>query len=344
MSLTIERKGRYQMECSQCNEPVQPSWEFCQSCGNALSNGQGTAASHDGTASTSGFSAVLVETAPADLGPVATTLPAATAEEAVAVPPTVWPAGTEQATSSSGESARVTVRPLPAPLYLPNSPVRLSYEERILRQYAAVRLRKRKSGEGILYVTDSRVVFYARAKGRGTQRASSLMQQTKISEISGVSAYVFRRYSILWVIAAILSGIVGLVGLKEYLPVGLLFIVICVVCIIAIIGGAAHRGGTGVMIHSSSENGSAIDFGRWGQYRGIIGQLTHLFSGVISSGFGVYTVWDVVNGMPNENSDQIINELGALILDLQTRGDLVFQHYGAGIEAAREPQLPYGQS
>jgi hypothetical protein len=237
----------------------------------------------------------------------------------------------------------VTVRPLAAPLYLPNTPIRLGHEERILRQYAAVKVRRRKSGEGILFVTDSRVVFYARAQGRGTQRPSAIMAQTKISEISGVSAYIFRRFALGYIIGAIIFGIAGLVSLVKYPFGAIISLLICAGCILALIGGAAHRGGTGVQIYSSSENGAPVGFGRWEHRRGIIGQFTHAFTGPITSIFGVYTVWDVVDGMPSEHSDLIISELGALILDLQTRGDLVFEHYGAGIVPAHEPQLPYGQ-
>jgi hypothetical protein len=248
-----------------------------------------------------------------------------------------------QSTMPEGRATRVTVRPLPAPLYLPNSPIRLGHEERILRQYAAVKVRRRKSGEGILYVTDSRIVFYARAQGRGTQRPSAIMAQTKISEISGVSAYIFRRFALGYIIGAIFFGIVGLISLVTYPFGAILSLLICAAFILALIGGAAHRGGTGVQIFSSSQEGAAVGFGRLDHHRGLIGQLTHTFTGPITSIFGVYTVWDVVNGMPSEHSDLIISELGALILDLQTRGDLVFEHYGAGIVPAHEPQLPYGQ-
>lgn len=331
------------MECPQCNEPVQPDWVFCQSCGTPLSNGQGAAAGQARAASASEPTAGRVDPVPADLGPVTTTLPATTDEEEAAVPATVWPAGVQEATRPPEEPARVTVRPLSAPLYLPNSPIRLGQDERILRQYAAVKVRRRKSGEGILYVTDSRIVFYARAQGRGTQRPSSLMQQTKISEVSGVAAYIFRRFALGYFIAAAFFGVLGLVALLSYPPIAILFLLICAGCILAIIGGAPHRGGTGVQISSSAESSQVINFGRWVGGHGLIGAFTHTFTGPITSIFGVYTVWDVREGMPSENSDQIISELGALILDLQTRGDLVFEHYGAGIAPAHEPQLPYGQ-
>ncbi len=92
-------------------------------------------------------------------------------------------------------SARTPIPPSPA--VLPGSPILLGYQERILRQYAAVQLRSRAHGEGTLYVTDSRVVFYAKAKGRGTQRGSTLVQQTNVADITGLTAYVSRRVSLI---------------------------------------------------------------------------------------------------------------------------------------------------
>lgn len=212
---------------------------------------------------------------------------------------------------------------------LPGSPIRLGYQERVLRQYAAVQVRRRKQGEGTLYVTDSRIVFYARAKGRGTQRASSLMQQTKISEVGGVTAFVFRRFSLVLFLATLAFGLAGLIDLLILPPLGLLLLVVAAICVVAIIAGGAKHGSTGVQILSRSEAGGAISFGTFGYRRGVIGALTHTFTGPLLSVLGVYTVADVMYGLPGEDADRVISELGALILDLQTRGDLAFEHYGA---------------
>jgi hypothetical protein len=219
--------------------------------------------------------------------------------------------------------------------YLPGSPIQLGYEERLLRQYAAVQVRRRQQGEGILYVTDSRIVFYARAKGRGTQRPSALMQQTKLSEVTGVSAFVFRRFSLILFLSAFWFSVFGLSTLLVFPPAALFWLVLAALCIVAIIGGGARRGSTGVEIHSKSDGSSALQFGSFGSRRGWIGNITHSFTGPILSIFGVYTVADVIFGLPGQDADRVISELGALILDLQTRGDLAFDHYGARGEQAQ---------
>ena len=197
-----------------------------------------------------------------------------------------------------------------------------------MRQYAALQLRTRQKGEGTLYVTDSRVVFYAQAKGRGTQRGSTLMQQTNIADITGMTAYVSRRISLLLFFLTCLFLLLGLGSLVFNPLVGIIWLILAVLCIVALVGGAAKRGGTGVIINSRADGHSPISFGTFDTRRGVIGSLLHAIGGPLLELFGVFTVFDVLVGFPGENSDQIVSELGALILDLQTRGDLAFQHYG----------------
>jgi hypothetical protein len=56
----------------------------------------------------------------------------------------------------------------------------------------------------------------------------------------------------------------------------------------------------------------------------------HSLGGPFRAIFGAATVFDVLVSFPGQDTDNIINELGALILDLQTRGDLAYAHYGLG--------------
>lgn len=191
-----------------------------------------------------------------------------------------------------------------------------------------MQLRSRSKGEGTLYVTDSRVVFYATAKGRGTQRGSTLMQQTKVADITGLTAYLSRRISLGLIF---LTGIFALAALSTLFvapPFALLWLVLTVVCIIALVQGAARRGSTGVIIFARDDGRSPIHFGTFNTRRGWIGNMSHLLGGPFLAVFGVFTVFDVMDGYPGQDTNQIITELGALILDLQTRGDLAYEHYG----------------
>ena len=81
-------------------------------------------------------------------------------------------------------------------------------------------------------------------------------------------------------------------------------------------------------INSRDDGHSPISFGTLDARRGVLGNLTHALGQPFFSLFGIFTVFDVLNGYPGQDSSQIISELGALILDIQTRGDLAYEHYG----------------
>lgn len=255
-------------------------------------------------------------------------------------PPGMGPSGTPgpgtgQAFPSPARSSGPPASDSPG--VLPGSPILLGYQERILRQYGAVQLRNRAHGEGILYVTDSRVVFYAKAKGRGTQRGSTLIQQTNVADITGMTAYVSRRVSLVLFFLACTFFLFGVSTLLVLPPVAILWFILATICVIALVSGAAKRGSTGVIISSRNDGHSPIAFGTFQTRRGFIGSLTAAIGGPLFSVFGIFTVFDVLDGYPGRDSAQIISELGALILDIQTRGDLAYNHYSVdpGQQSAR---------
>jgi hypothetical protein len=201
--------------------------------------------------------------------------------------------------------------------------------ERLWKRYRAVQLRTRKQGEGTFFVTDARVVFFARAQGRGTQRESALVQQTKLEHITGLASYVSRRISLALVILTVLLALVtiGFVAARDW-RLAIIFGALTAGCLILLFGGAARRGSVGVLIHSDATQASPISFGQFGDQRSAIGNLIHALFAPLLALFGVFTAFDVLVGFPGEDSDRIIAELGALIFDLQTRGDLAESHWG----------------
>ena len=180
----------------------------------------------------------------------------------------------------------------------------------------------------MLFVTDSRVVFYARARGRGTQRPSALVQQTKLEQITGLAAYVSRRLSLALLIGTFVLGLItlGFVGIRSWL-LAIISAALTAGGVIMLARGAAKRGNVGVIIHSGTSQASPISFGQFGEQRSAIGNLIHALLAPWLALFGVFTAFDVLVGFPGQDSDQIIAELGALIFDLQTRGDLAGTHW-----------------
>jgi hypothetical protein len=201
--------------------------------------------------------------------------------------------------------------------------------EVLWRQYAVSQLRTRQQGEGTLFVTDARVVFYARARGRGAQRASALVQQTKVGDITGMTAFVSHRISLGWLIVAALLALATLSSLlSNSWRYVIIFGVLTALAVVMLLRGAAKRGSIGVQIHSGSTQQSPIAFGQFEEQRGMIGQLVHSLLTPFLALFGVYTAFDVLVGFPGQDAEQVIAELGALIFDLQSRGSLAGTHWG----------------
>ena len=192
---------------------------------------------------------------------------------------------------------------------LPGTPIWIGDGEVIWRAYKAVQLRTRQQGEGTLFVTDTRVVFFARAKGRGTQRPSMLVQQTKLENITGLAAYVSRRLSLTLFLLVCFGAFASLISIVTFPPMGLLLGVLTVAGIIALIRGAAKQGSTGVIINAGATDSSPIGFGQFGEQRSRIGQLIHAMFGPLFALFGIHTAFDVLIGIPGEQSEQVIAEL-----------------------------------
>jgi hypothetical protein len=258
--------------------------------------------------------------------------PADALEPQTAAGTAAWPS----APAMSAPSTPVTGTPvvtaattLAGPGRLPNSPVLLCQDEHVLRVYRAVQLRSARRGEGTLYVTDARVVFYARAEGRGAQRQSAIVQQTKLQDITGIQAFVSRRISMLLLALIVFFGL-GAIGSLLARDVVTLLVCLAVVaaCLLIIAGGSGQRGRAGVKIHSLATQATPISFGTFDVYRNpFLIILTTIINPLLLF-MRAQTAFDVLVGRPGVDSDALISELGALIMDLQTRGTLSLDHWG----------------
>jgi hypothetical protein len=216
---------------------------------------------------------------------------------------------------------------------LPGTPIVLGDGEVLWRQYHAVQLRTREQGEGTIFVTDARVVLYARAKGRGTQRPSSLVQQVKLEHVAGVTAAVSRRISLLLLIFTIVIGLaaLSLLAEKSY-GLGIVLAAVTAFCVWRLAAGAANRGTVGVVIQAGAQ-GEPIVFGQSSRRGAIARLIKTLLPMWLYRVLGVFTAEDVLDeGVPGADSDKLIAELGALIFDLQTRGNLADTHWGVATD------------
>jgi hypothetical protein len=289
------------MSCTNCGQPMTAADAFCGKCGAPA------------PAQTSGI--VLERTTEQDVliatGPVAESVDLMSPGAAVmGAPAAVIPVVT----------APAAALPASAPRF------RLAMDEAILKTYEAVQLTpgllRRKRGQGTLYVTDARVVFYAWVYPRGTQRESWLLQQTKLEDISGLYASVSRRISMGLLMLTTFFGLATLGTLVTLFFLGtFIFAILTIASIFFLLWDAARRGDVGVTISSRQIGTSPIAFG----HRPRKGFADMLIPGFI---FRSYSAADVLYADPAEDADRLIHELGALILDLQTRGKMAYPHWG----------------
>lgn len=217
---------------------------------------------------------------------------------------------------------------------------RLAYDESVLKTYKTVQLRtgpfKRKRGEGTLFVTSTRVVFYASVEPRAAQRASWLLQQTRLEEISGMSVLVSRRLSpgLLMLTIFFALAAFGTLLTVVLIPLTFLFVILAVISLIFLVKDAASRGSIGVSIHSRENGHSPINVGH-GQSAGSVGMLGRVFLWPILLFIPTYSAIDVAFGSPAEDAARLVHELGALIIDLQTRGTMAYEHWGIDVDPER---------
>jgi hypothetical protein len=227
--------------------------------------------------------------------------------------------------------------PPPGPIAAPKPlSFRLAYGEKILKSYDVVVLRpglfKRQRGHGTLYVTDARVVFYAQVYPRGTQKASWVFQQTKLEDISGLSANVSRRLSLGLVVLTLAFGLATIGTLLTLLlPLTVVFAIVTVLLAIALVRDARRRGDVGVAINSREIGNSPIMFGHDPRERGFLDTMGRLLILPIAIFLRSYTAFDVMAGDPGDDANDLLHELGALIIDLQTRGTMAYPDWNIAV-------------
>jgi hypothetical protein len=294
--------------CARCDRQLDPSDLFCDGCGSPVTRTEKPADS-PGT--------ILLGEAPAAGVPVTQAAPGTGMPPLELTNPAPATGGWRQADAAAGSQA---------PRF------RLAQDEHVLKTYEAVVLRpgllRRRRGHGTLYVTDARVVFYALVYPRGTQRQSWLLQQTKLEDISGLHADVSRRVSLGLLVLTAFFGLATIGTLVTLvLPLTLLFAILTVLCAALMMWDAARRGSVNIEIQARGYNASSIRFGHLGGERFFDQMVRYLFFPIL---FFVkfYGAGDVAAGDPGADADQLLHELGALILDLQTRGTMSYPHWG----------------
>jgi hypothetical protein len=223
---------------------------------------------------------------------------------------------------------------------IPGTEITLGDGEHVWKRYAVSYIPElrflgfrlsRSTGTGTLFVTNARVLFYASYERRGGKR-STLIQETQVENVTGLSAFVSRSFSLLAVFILLILGLSGLEALKhEAVGEAFVLLLLCGVGVYLMTQGYGQRGSVGVAIHSGSSEKSPLNFGliddRRSGFSAVLRSLLGPFSRLIF-GAGGQNAFDLLIAPPGPDAEQVVQELGALIGDLRSKGGLAGTHWG----------------
>lgn len=175
----------------------------------------------------------------------------------------------------------------------------LSEGEVIVRSYLCAQVINPKA-TGYLTVTNKRVCF----EGFGSSQTTKIFQETWLSGISGVNTFIGWDISIMKIIIGVIILMMTPIALSSDSFSGFMVFILAVCLIIS-----AFQKCFKLSLTSSGAAGTGISLGS--SPTSLIG------NGALMA----------LSSRPTPETDRMIRELGALILDLQTRGDLAIKYW-----------------
>ena len=308
------------MNCPKCGMAVPSQNRFCTSCGNPVADAPSVvAAPPAGSAGTSRF---------------------ANQTEAQSVPSPAAPAATTASPKSPYDISGAIVSSRPQPF--DPATLHLAHGEVIKRVHEVGRL-ERGSGwvEGTLVLTDSRILYRARAKNFLNE--STINREIQLADVNGLALSIRRGMSPAGLVSLVLGTMIALVVIpliggifsifssfgsgRSSSGGGLVVFLALLVIAVAIYIGfqRAKAVQVGLVIFAKDVGSSPISFSGSVGDAGGIGMILALLGmplAVLLRVFGVFDASEAADAADVEATRALYEELGALILDLQSRGVL----------------------
>lgn len=174
---------------------------------------------------------------------------------------------------------------------VPNSNIKLADNEEVVRQYQCSNIKQPASCIGYMTVTTKRILFEGRSAG------SRIAKEVVLDSVSGLDCAYGTNINLRRLIIGIIIALLGLVGRWN----SMFQVVIILVGIYLII--TSFRKTFMLSIYSSKTSSSPISIGEG-----------------IRSLLGNEAAYTLVSE-PTPDTDRMLNELGAMVQDLQTLGD-----------------------
>lgn len=180
--------------------------------------------------------------------------------------------------------------------------------EQVVREYKVTRMDRPKA-DGYLAVTNRRLIFASEAQGIAGR--SALVRETHIPDISGLTGYIGKGLSIGRVILIVILALIGIALGSAFWP---LFVFLAIPAYMA--WRLLSSPGTEIIlvVHARGQSESPVAL--------VAEQATGMF-GLFG---GHARLAGVVLG-PGPDAERALQEIGALVLDLQSSGDMALERW-----------------
>lgn len=187
-------------------------------------------------------------------------------------------------------------------LSLPGSSIELSEGEVLVRQYH-ITVNQKPKARGDVAITNKRIIY----QGKG--KTSVTIKEVPIESVSAINTFYGKGLKAGMILLGVIFIIVGIAGIATvFLPIlGLILGIFCFL--------NAFNSGYSLSIKSSAVAGTGISVGASDISLSNGGFFSRLFS---TSGQGASFS---MNAAPTAEALVMMNELGAIVLDLKTMGD-----------------------
>ncbi len=177
--------------------------------------------------------------------------------------------------------------------------------EQVVRSYHCTSL-KSPSCEGFLTVTNKRVIFH------GVGGSSRINQECWLDGVSGIDSYYGKNTDKGKIIRGIIVAVFGLLVLMTGANIGgtAMLVGLGILAIGAYMIFNASQSCFVLEIYSSKASGKSISLGNGP-------------AGLTGGNTALYTL----TGLPTSETDKMLDEIGAMVLDLQTLGDRAIQKW-----------------
>jgi len=180
--------------------------------------------------------------------------------------------------------------------------------------------------DGFLTVTTERVIFHGSSKTvpATTKPGNRIVEEAELKSVSGISSFYGTKFNWIWAAVGLVLLLGGLIGVnacaeivgKDYLPMGIIIAgaLGVMIGIVAFVGGIliivllAFQKAFFLNIYSSQSAGTPISIGNAKEANHVLLSLC---------------------GKPTEETDQMMNDLGAMIIDLKADKKQAYEEWSA---------------